>query len=68
MHGITTGKKGSGVTRVIYENPNGFNSQITRNKKLENDKEIIDELEADAVAYIEHVLNYKHEDNINGFL
>ena len=26
MHGIASGKKGEGVTRVIYENPNEFNS------------------------------------------
>ena len=32
VHGIAPRKKGEGVTRVIYENPNGFNSRITRNK------------------------------------
>ena len=26
VHGIATRKKGEGVTRVIYENSNGFNS------------------------------------------
>ena len=31
VHGVAPGKKGEVVTRVIYENPNGFNSQITRN-------------------------------------
>ena len=31
VHGVATRKKVEGVTRVIYENPNGFNSQITRN-------------------------------------
>ena len=31
VHGIALGTKGEGMTRVIYENPNGFNSQITRN-------------------------------------
>ena len=38
MHGISTGKKGEVVTRVIYENPNGFNSRITCNEKLEKAK------------------------------
>ena len=38
LHGITPGKKGEGVTRVIYENPNVFNSRITRNEKLEKAK------------------------------
>ena len=49
------------------KNPNGFNSQINRNGKLEKTKEIIDELEADVVAYSEHRLNFKHKDNIDGF-
>ena len=50
------------MTRVIYENPNGFNSRINRNEKLEKAKEIIDELEVDVVAYSEHRLNFKHKD------
>ena len=57
VHGIAPGEKGQGVTRVINENPNGFNSQTTRNEKLENAKDIIDDLEADVVAYSEHRLN-----------
>ena len=67
VHGIATGKKWEGVTRVIDEKPNGFNSWITRNEKLEKAKEIIDELDAYAVAYSEHRLNCKHKDNRNGF-
>ena len=51
MHGIAPRKKGEGATRVIYENTNGFNLRITRNEKLEKAKEIIDETEADIVAY-----------------
>ena len=67
LHGIAPGKKGEGVTRAIYENPNGFNSQINRNEKLEKSKEISDELEADVVAYSKHRLKCKHKDNRNGF-
>ena len=37
VHGISPGKKGECVTRVIYENPNGFNSRITRSEKLDKD-------------------------------
>ena len=66
VHGLALEKKWEGVTRVIYENPDGFNSQITRNEKLENAKDIIDDLEADVVAYSEHRLNSKHKDNITG--
>ena len=51
VHGIAPKKKGEGVTRVIYENPNGFSSRINRNEKIEKAKEIIDKLEADVVAY-----------------
>ena len=35
VHEIAPGKKREGVTRLIYDKPNGFNSQITCNKKLE---------------------------------
>ena len=45
VHVIVPGKEGQGVTRVIYENPNGFNSRITCNEKTEKVKEIIDQLE-----------------------
>ena len=67
VHGFAQGKKGEGAARVIYENPHGFNSRITRNENLEKAEEIIDELEADVVAYSEHRLNCKHKDNRNGF-
>ena len=67
VHGVAPRKKGEGVTIVIYKNPNGFNSQITHNEKLEKAKEIIDDLEADVVAYSERRLNCKHKDNRNRF-
>ena len=51
VHGISPGAKPEGVTRLIYENPNGFNTRISGNEKLEKAKELIDELEADVVAY-----------------
>ena len=44
VHGLALGKKADGVTRLIYENPNGFNSRIGSNEKLDKAKEIIDEL------------------------
>ena len=50
-----------------YEDPNGFNSRIGNNEKLDKAKEIIDELEADIVAYSETRLNGRHKDNNNGF-
>ena len=67
VRGTTPGKKGQCVTREIYENPNRFNQQITRNEKLEKAKEIIDDLDGDVVAYSEHRLNFMHKDNRNGF-
>ncbi len=35
--------------------------------KVENAKEIHDELEVDLVAYCEHQLNMQHKKNCNGF-
>ena len=61
VHGLAPGKKADGVTQMIYENPNGFNSRIGSNEKLDKAKEIIDELEADVVAYSEIRINGKHK-------
>ena len=67
VYGVAPGRKSEGVTRFIYENPNEFNSRIGNNEKSEKAKEIIDELEADLVAYSDHQLNCRHKDNKNGF-
>lgn len=47
VHGTEPKRKAEGVTRLIYENLNGINSIITGNEKLENSKQVIDDLEAD---------------------
>ena len=67
VHGLAPGKKADGVTQLKYENPNGFSSRIGSNEKLDKAKEIIDELEADVVAYSETRINGKHKENRNGF-
>ena len=67
VHGIAPGKKTDGVTRIIYENTNSFNTRISRNEKVEKPKEVIDELEADVVCYNEHRVNTKHKKNRNRF-
>ena len=54
VHGVAPGRKAEGVTRVIYEKSDGLNNQIGRNRKLEKAKEIIDDLEEDAVTINEH--------------
>ena len=66
VHGIAPGAKPEGVTRLIYENPDGFNTRISGNEKLEKAKELIDEFGADVVAYSEHKINSAHKDNLNG--
>ena len=38
LHGVAPGKNRKGVSIEIYENPNRFNSQMTRNEKLEKAK------------------------------
>ena len=67
VHGIAPGKKPYGVTRIIYENANSFNTRISGNKKVEKAKEVIDELEADLICYKEHRVNTNHKENHNGF-
>ena len=66
-HGLVPGVKGEGVTRLLYENPDGLNSNIANNDKLTKAKQYIDDLEADIVAYSEHRQNLRHSQNRNGF-
>jgi hypothetical protein len=49
--------KAEGVIRLNYENANGINNKLSNYDKVEKAKGIIDELEADIVAYNEHRLN-----------
>ena len=65
VHGIAPGAKPEGTTRLIYENPDGFNTRISGNEKLEKAKELIGELGADVVAYSEHKINSAHKENLN---
>ena len=67
FHRIAPGKKPDGVTRIIYENANSFNTRISGNEKGEKAKEVIYELEADVVCYNQHRVNTKHKENCNGF-
>ena len=66
IHGMVPRPKPEEVTRLIYENPDGFNTRISGNEKLDKAKELIDELGADVVAYSEHRINCSHKDNVNG--
>ena len=67
VNGIAPGKKPEGVTRIIYENANSFNTRISGNEKVEKAKEVIDELESGVVCYNEHRVNMKHKEKYNGF-
>ena len=66
VHGVAPGRKAEGVSRLVMENVNGFNTTIGENEKLAKAKEINDELEADIIAYTEHRINSKHKLNRNG--
>ena len=35
VHGKSPGRKGSGITRVFYENRNGINNRLCGNEKLD---------------------------------
>jgi hypothetical protein len=61
--GITPGKKGEGITRILYENVNGLPAKITGNHKLQTALGIIDDLEVDLFALNEHKINFLHKDN-----
>jgi hypothetical protein len=59
--------KAEGVIRLIYENANGINNKLSNNDKVEKAKGIINQLEADIVAYNEHQLNMQDRQNVNSF-
>jgi hypothetical protein len=68
VHGLPPGRKGHGVTRLIYENLNGLQSTMSKqNGKLEKVRQVIDDLQADIVCYNEHCQNLRHKTNHNGF-
>ena len=66
VHGWAPGRKADGTSRLIYENCDGIPNNIGGNAKLDKAKEIIDNLEADAVVYNEHKMNCSHKLNRNG--
>ena len=52
VHGVPPGRKGEGVTRLIYENLNGLQSTLSsKNEKLVKARRVIDDLQADVVCY-----------------
>ena len=68
VHGVPPGRKGEGITRLIYENLNGLQSTLLiKNEKLEKARRVINELRADIVCYNEHRQNLWHRLNRNGF-
>ena len=68
VHGVSPGRKGEGITRLIYENLNGLQSTLSnKNEKLEKARRVIDDLQADVVCYNEHRQNLRHKANRNGF-
>ena len=68
VHGVPPGRKGEGVTWLIYENLNGLQSTLSsKNEKLEKARRVIDDLQADVVCYNEHRQNLRHNANRNGF-
>jgi hypothetical protein len=61
--GISPGKKGDGITRVMYENLNGLPARVSGNTKLQKLMGNIDHLEVDLFAFNEHKINGLHKDN-----
>jgi hypothetical protein len=68
VHSLPPGRKGKGVTWLIYENLNGLQLTMSKqNEKLEKARQVIDDLQADIVCYNEHHQNLRHKANRNGF-
>ncbi len=68
VHGVPPGRKGEGITRLIYENLNGLQSMLlSKNEKLEKVRQVIKDLQADVICYNKHRQNLWHKLNKNGF-
>jgi hypothetical protein len=67
VHGVLPGRKEEGITRLMYENANGFSNRMGGNEKLGKAKDLIDKLEADVELYNKHRQNLMHADNLNGW-
>jgi hypothetical protein len=62
VHGVPLGRKGEGITRLIYENLNGLQSTLSnKNEKLEKACWVIDDLQANVVCYNKHRQNLQHK-------
>ena len=61
--GWASGSKGEGITRLIFENPNRLPARLTGNKKLDNTKTVINDLEGDFYGFSEHRNHLKHQEN-----
>ncbi len=66
-HGISSNLKQDGIVRILWENSNGLNNQITSNLKSEKAIDVKDKLDADGMLFCEHRLNLHHKDNKNDF-
>jgi len=66
IHGTAPGRKQEGICRLLYENINGLQSKMANNRKLDKARQIINDLEADIVAYNEIRINWRHRANVNG--
>ena len=68
VHGSAPGRKGEGVTRLIYENLNGLQSTLSnKNEKLEKARKVIDDLQANIFSYNKQRQNLRHKSNRYGF-
>jgi hypothetical protein len=66
-HGVAPARKGEGIFCFIYEFANRISNRLNDNEKVENAKEIHEELEVAIAAYCKHRLNMRNRHNINGF-
>ncbi len=67
LHGIPPNSKQVGILRILCENPNGLNNQITGNHKLRKAIDIKDKVDADGLLFCKHRLNLQQKDNKNNF-
>ena len=60
IHGVLSGQKEEGITRLLYKNANEIPNRLGGNKMLDKAKDLINELGTDVVAYNKHHQNLRH--------
>ncbi len=65
VHRMAPNTKQQGIFCIMGKNCNGFNNQISGNKKIKKALDIKEDLDIDCLMYCNYCINFRHKDNKN---